>query len=165
MNATVRTAALRLGIAVILSAVLTLLVSELGYRLIYGDTGNPSELELVVPPGAAADAEAGIETVQFPDELTFVEGDSIVVVNQDTVSHQLGPVWVPPGTTGRLTLDRPKSYSVDCSFTPDKQMGLVVEPRVSMADRVQATLAMGLPTAILVWLFWLVASPIKGMKD
>ena len=163
MKPAYRSAALRFLIAMVIAMMLGLAVSEAGYRMVRGADERPQEYELVIPAGTADRLEAGMAVTSLPSTMRFVEGDVILVRNQDSVSHQLGPIWVPPGATGKLNLERPQSYSVDCSFQPGQQLGLEVAPRVKASDRIQAALAFGLPTGVLAWLFSLVALPVKGL--
>ena len=164
MNRAYRSAGFRLVIAMVLSMVLGLAVSEVSYRMVNGSDNRPQEYDLTIPAGTAERVEAGLAVTTLPSTMRFVEGDTILVKNEDSVSHQLGPIWVPPGATGKLALDRPQSYSVACSFQPGQQLGLEVAPRVNASDRVQAALAFGLPTGVLAWLFSLVALPVKGLS-
>ncbi len=61
--------------------------------------------------------------------MEFFEGDSIVVINQDVTSHQLGPIWVPAGTSGILSLNKPVHYELACTFQPSNTLGLEVNSR------------------------------------
>ncbi len=64
--------------------------------------------------------------------MTFVVGDTLVVVNQDSVDHQLGPLWIPPGTSASLNLDTEQNYAFQCSFQPTKVFGLDVHEPVTL---------------------------------
>lgn len=163
MNPAYRSVAIRFAIAMAAALILGWAVSEVGYQLVWGADARPQEYELVIPAGTAGRLEADLAVTSLPSSMRFVEGDVILVKNEDSVSHQLGPIWVPPGATGKLELNRPQSYSIACSFQPGKQLGLDVESRVNTPDRVQAALAFGLPTGVLAWLFSLVALPVKGL--
>jgi hypothetical protein len=160
-----RAIVIRLIVSVVIALIASLGISELTYRMVEGTTAQPQEYELIIPVGTSERLAKGEQVVGLPKQLTFVEGDVIVVINQDTVSHQLGPIWVPAGATGKLALERPVNYSMECSFLPEEQMGLAVEPRVNSGDRMRAMLSMGLPTAVILWLFWLVAMPPKSKEQ
>ena len=120
----------------------------------------PDQFELLVPAGTAERIQAGLPVPSLPDNMTFVEGDVILVKNEDSVSHQLGPIWVPAGSTGKLTLENPNSYTLTCSFQPSQRLGLEVRPRVTGEIRVQGLLAVAAPTSVSVMLYLLVLKPL-----
>ena len=91
--------------------------------------------------------------------MTFIEGDELVIINQDIVSHQLGPIWVPPGTAGSMKLEKPNTYTLACSFAPENYFGLDVRQRVTAWVRIQAILAIGAPTGVILALYSLVVFP------
>ncbi|GAP15182.1 hypothetical protein LARV_02964 [Longilinea arvoryzae] len=123
---------------------------------------KPDEFDLVVPPGTADRIQAGLAVPSLPQDMTFVEGDVIVVKNEDSVSHQLGPIWVPAGSTGRLVLEKPNTYTLSCSFQPSQRLGLEVRPRLTAGIRFQGLLAVAAPTSVLVWLYLIVISPLPS---
>jgi len=96
--------------------------------------------------------------------MVFFEGDRIIVKNEDEISHQLGPIWVPAGSTGTLALETPQTYSLACTFQPTKIMGLEVRQRLTNDIRLQGILAIGLPSGILIWLFSIVIFPLDSKK-
>ena len=82
--------------------------------------------------------------------MTFVVGDTLVVVNQDSVDHQLGPLWIPPGTSASLNLDTEQNYAFQCSFQPTKVFGLDVHEPVTPLTRLTGILFGGLPLGALL---------------
>ena len=92
---------------------------------------DPHRVELVIPAGTAEKIKAGQPVPSIPETMSFVDGDLLVVRNQDLVSHQLGPVWVPPQSSGVLQVSNDTSYSVECSFTRSKVFGLDVQPALT----------------------------------
>jgi hypothetical protein len=90
-----------------------------------------------------------------------VEGDLLIVRNEDTVSHQLGPIWVPPQSSGVLQIDAASDYSYACTFSPTKYFGLEVHPQLTLNSRIQGILAMGLPTVVMIALYSFLVFPIK----
>jgi hypothetical protein len=93
--------------------------------------------------------------------MVFVVGDTLVVRNEDTVSHQLGPVWVPPGASASLSLDRAEKFSYACTFQPSRYLGLDIRPRVTWTTRVQAVAFAGLPMAALMVIYSFVLWPLR----
>lgn len=140
-------------------------VSEITYRLSLSEAERiPEVLTIVIPPGTADQISQGQPGPALP-EMKFVEGDQIVVVNQDVVSHQLGPLWVPPGASSSLTLDRPSQYNMACSFQTGETLVVDVQPQARASDRVVGALAIGLPTWALVALYTLVATPLPEKRE
>ena len=86
----------------------------------------------------------------IPADMVFVVGDTLVVKNEDSVSHQLGPIWVPPGASASLNLNQTNNYSYTCSFEPSRYLGLDVRPRVTWATRIVAVLLAGIPTGAMI---------------
>lgn len=153
---------LRFITALFIALVFGWLVSEVSFRIT--DPGNPTEpqmIEWVIPAGTAQNLADNQEGLSLPDQLVFYEGDTLVVRNEDLVSHQLGPIWVPPGQTGKMTMNTANRYRLDCSFTTEKKLGLDVRGRVTTWVRTQAILAIGLPSGVLLWLFSLAAIPFR----
>lgn len=158
-----RSLVLRFFISMLVAFGFGWLISEAAFRLLADQYQRaPATIEMVIPPGAAQKAASGEDVQTLPADVVFVEGDVLVVVNHDQVSHQLGPIWVPPGARGRINLDTPSRYSMACTFQSSNTFGLDVRPRVSAWARVQAILAIGLPSGVLLGLYSLVVYPMQG---
>ncbi len=154
--------ALRFVISMLFAFLFGFLVSEVSFHLLTRNTERDSEdFQIMIPEGTAERVEKGFPVPSIPESMVFFEGDRIIVQNNDTVSHQLGPVWVPAGSSGILALEKPQSYSLSCTFQPTKVMGLEVRPRLTNNIRFQGVLAIGLPSGVLIWLFSIVAKPIE----
>jgi hypothetical protein len=134
----------------------------LGAQLFAGDLGAqaPQRIELVVPRGTAARVAEGEDPPSIPSDLEFAVGDTLVVRNEDVVSHQLGPIWVPAGGTGRLTIRQAASYAYTCSFRRERTIDLRVRPQASIAAQSIAVAVAGLPIGILIGLYSLVLWPL-----
>ena len=107
-------------------------------------------VEIVIPYGTAEQVKRGITNPALPEDLVLIEGDLLVVKNEDIVDHQLGPMWIPAKTANVLSLDTADNYNYECSFQPSKLQGLDVRPRVSGNTRFQAMLAIALPTGMML---------------
>jgi hypothetical protein len=94
-----------------------------------------------------------------------VVGDTLVVHNLDHTSHELGPIWVPPGTSGSLVLGEANDFIFNCSFQNSKFLGLTVREATTWTSRLSA-LWYGTPP---IWMFLLVYSfvlfPIKREEE
>jgi hypothetical protein len=157
----------RFGLAMVLAFVFGLIVSEIGYRLVPDNVRRqtPERIELVIPAGTADRIAAGESVPALPDNLQFLQGDVLVVVNQDSASHQLGPIWVPPNSSGTLAMETPQSYSYACTFQPSQYLGLDVRARLTTWIRLQGVLAISLPTGVLVGLYAMFLMPQKGRRS
>jgi len=144
---------LRVSIAMLIGLLFGWLLSEISYTFTPDKEAaqrDPQRVDLVIPYGTADQVEEGVFNASLPASLTFVEGDMLVVKNEDKVAHQLGPLFVPPSTSSVLTLDSANTYSYTCSFKPDKFIGLSVLPRVTAGTRRMGMLAIGLPTGMML---------------
>jgi hypothetical protein len=143
----------RIVLPVLVGLGIGLLMSEGPAALIDDPTSRPEkEVELVIPAGTAERVAAGQAAPSIPEGLRLASGDTLVVRNLDSVPHELGPLWVPAGTAGRLTFPRTVSEQYTCSFTPVKTFGIVVEPRLTGFERFVFVLVSGLPFAAVLTL-------------
>jgi hypothetical protein len=128
-------------------------------------TSRPAQVvELVLPIGTADRVAAGEPAPTIPDGLRLATGDTLLVRNEDSVDHQLGPMWIPAGTTGQLVFPRTVSGRYSCSFTPAGTFGIAVEQRLTGFERFVYILVAGLPfaavlTAVSVFLWYAQQSP------
>jgi len=116
---------------------------------------EPQRVELLIPEGTAERIKEGLPIPSIPTNMTFSEGDLLVVKNMDVVSHQLGPVWVPPQSSGVLQVGSESVYTYHCSFTQTQVFGLDVQPALTDGTRIQGILLVGLPTGVMLALFTL----------
>jgi hypothetical protein len=152
----------RIGGLLLVGLVFGALVSE-GSFLLQTEAvrRDPRRVELVIPGGTAEKIASGQPVTGILNQMTFVEGDLLVVKNQDSVSHQLGPVWVPAQASGVLQVGGSSRYSYECSFTNTKVFGLTVEPALTLWVRLQGIISVGLPTGVMLALYALAMDPKK----
>lgn len=147
---------IRTAIGMLLGMLIGFAIGEISYLLTPNKTGpqrGPEQIELLIPDGTAARMAQGLESTVLPDGMEFVEGDVLLVKNEDIQPHQLGPLFIPPKTTSRLGLDTANAYTYACSFQSDQYVGLVVQPRVTLSTRVEGLLATGLPTGMMLMVY------------
>lgn len=160
MTAPVRAALKRLGITFVISMIFAFAVAEISYQMVKNQSERaPRQIEILIPPGTADQIADGQPGPAMPD-MRFAQGDQILVRNMDSVSHQLGPLWIPANSSSVLTLDRPSSYSLSCTFQASQNLDIEVVARAKASDRVLGILSIGLPTWVLVWLYTLIAIPM-----
>jgi hypothetical protein len=139
------------------------LFSELYFRLQKNDLSRaPMTVELVIPDGTAALVAAGENVEALPEEMTFVVGDTLLVTNQDSRAHELGPLFIPAGQSASMKLEvsNPDPW-VECSFQPQAYFGLIVKEPINWEDRVQALLYAVPTTTMLLFVYSLILAPLK----
>lgn len=155
----------RVALSLLLGTLLGWGISEGAFLLLRDKSDHPpGRVEIVIPPGTAARVAAGEAPPGIPDGLTFVVGDVLIVTNQDRVVHEVGPIVVPPGSSGSLTLDQPDKYILSCSIRPSRYLGLDVRAQVTPLTRLLAILMTGPPMGILMALYSLVIWPITPAR-
>ncbi len=149
----------RVLVFVVLSVILAVAISEIGFRLQKDTSRDPTTIVLVIPPGTAAKVAQGQSVI--PAGQVFVQGDTLQVKNEDSVTHTLGPLVIPPGTTASLKLDQVGNVSYTCSFQPTKYYGITVQQAISFGLRLEAALMIGIPLGILLGLYSFLVKPLK----
>ena len=143
------------------SAVLILVMSEVAFYFQKEDTSRPPKtVELVVPAGTAERVKAGDAVPSLPSEMIFVLGDTLLVKNEDIVDHQLGPLWIPAGTSASLVLDQAHDYAYTCSFQPTQYLGLTVKQPVTWRSRLGALLYGTPPTTMFLLVYSFIVKPL-----
>jgi len=156
----------RIGIALVLGLLIAWGIAEASF-VILGEKSDraPQRIELVIPAGTADRVAKGQAVPSIPADMVFVVGDTLVVKNEDSVSHQLGPIWVPPGASASLNLNQTNNYSYTCSFEPSRYLGLDVRPRVTWATRIVAILLAGIPTGAMIAVYSFVVFPLRPKTE
>ncbi|HUP74483.1 MAG TPA: hypothetical protein VM282_15675 [Acidimicrobiales bacterium] len=72
--------------------------------------------QFVVPAGTAATLDAGGSVDILPRDLEVRVGDRIVVANEDTLTHAVGPWTVPAGDTFAFRFKAVGRYDSHCSL-------------------------------------------------
>jgi hypothetical protein len=139
----------RIAISMLLGIILAAITTEVSYQVLKRENREPTRVELVIPAGTADKIANGETPPGIPEDMTFVVGDMFVVVNQDEIDHQLGPLWIPPGTSASLNLDTEENYVLDCSFQSTSIFGLDVRQPVTLGTRLTGMMFAGLPLGAL----------------
>lgn len=151
----------RFALVFVIALAVVFAINEGSFWLIR-DEGDraPQIVDLTIPAGTSESIARGEEPASIPDELIFVVGDTLVVDNQDSVAHQLGPVWVPPNSRASLTLGEVNNFVYQCSFQPTKYIGLDVRSGTTIWSRFTALLLAGPPTAMFLFIYSLLLFPL-----
>ncbi len=159
---TVRPYINRLIIVFLISVVLVTIFNEGAYMLQKEKYDRaPQTINLTIPAGTAARVEAGEDVPTIPQEMVFVLGDTLQVTNNDEVSHQLGPVWVPAGGTASLVMKQAEKFAYSCSFATSRYLGLDVRQPTTLSTRLTA-LGLAAPTmTALFFIYSVLIFPVK----
>lgn len=155
----------RLLISLAVGLLLGALISELSFRLLNNVSARPPQrVELVIPAGTAERVARGESNPALPEDMNFVVGDTLAVINQDSAAHTLGPLFIPAGATATLALKEPASLAYSCSFQPTNYLGLDVREPLTLTTRLQGILNAGLPLGVLLGIYSLVAWPFGAKR-
>jgi hypothetical protein len=98
-------------------------MNEISFLFLKTDAGRgPERIELIIPRGTAAKVASGESDPALPPTMVFVLGDTLVVKNDDVVNHQLGPLYIPPGTSASLIIDQSDNLALRCYFQPVRRI-------------------------------------------
>ena len=102
--------------------------------------------------------------MSLPETMTFVEGDLLIVRNQDTASHQLGPVWVPAQSSGVLEDGHRQHLFLRLLVFEGPGVGGQGLERLTLGMRIQGALMIGLPSAVMIALYSFLIFPLKSKR-
>ena len=151
----------RILLSGVLGLVLGALISEVPFFFLRETARAPRDVILVIPPGTAQEVARGEQPPSIPKNMTFVVGDRLVVKNQDSVEHKLGPLWIPPNSTAQLSLDQQDSFAYECTFQPGNYFGLDVLEPLTLATRIYGIVDVAIPMAALIALYGFLFSSKK----
>src|SRR5512140_727435 len=131
----------RIGWSMLAGLLIGVVVSEVSFYLLNdGSTRPPKLVQLDIPAGTAAQVARGEANASLPTSMDFVVGDTLLVRNHDSVAHQLGPLFIPAGSTASMNLASEDGYSLLCSFEPSKYLQLTVLPPLTITTRIVGVL-------------------------
>jgi len=150
----------RVVFAVVIGLMLGALITEIPFFFLQETARAPREVLLTIPNGTAEQVARGEQPPSIPASMKFVVGDILVVKNDDSVDHKLGPLWIPANSSARLPLNEKENIAFECSFQPGNMLGLDVYEPLTMSTRILGIMSTGLPMAVLFALYSLVI-PVK----
>ena len=154
----------RLLISLLAGLLLGVAIGEIPFLFLRETARSPQEILLTIPAGTAEQVSRGEQPPSIPSNMVFVVGDTLVVNNQDTVDHKLGPLWIPPNSSARLSLNQEENFAYECTFQKGSYFGLDVREPLTLSTRLDGILRAGLPVAILIALYSLVM-PVKKNEN
>ena len=114
---------------------------------------QPQTVVITIPLGTADRVALGEQPPTIPENMIFVVGDLLVVENNDSADHKLGPLWIPANTSAQLALSQKENLAYECSFQPGRYLGLDVREPLTMGTRIYGILYVGIPMAVLIALY------------
>jgi hypothetical protein len=151
----------KLLLSAALGLLIGVLITEVPFLFLQETARPPQEIVLTIPAGTSAQIARGEQPPTIPENMTFVVGDLLVVKNQDTVDHKLGPLWIPANSSAQLSLDQEESLAYECSFQPTKYLGLDVREPLTPGTRVYGIFFVAVPMGIMIALYSLIFAPKK----
>ena len=149
----------RLLLSTALGLLIGILVSEVPFLFLQKTARAPREITLTIPVGTADQIARGEQPPSIPENMSFVVGDTLVVRNEDSKDHKLGPLWIPANSSAQLSLDQEESMAYECSFQPGKYFDLDVREPLTTKTRIFGILYVAFPMVILIALYSLIISP------
>ena len=128
-------------------------ISEVPFLFLRETSRPPQEIILTIPAGTAEQVARGEKPPTIPENMIFVVGDTVVVKNEDSANHKLGPLWIPANSSARLSLDREENLAYECSFQPSNYFGLEVREPLTLSTRLYGVSYVGIPMGILIALY------------
>jgi len=87
--------------------------------------GSGDTVEVVIPAGTGAAVDAGESVEAVPAVIEVSVGDTLVLVNDDTRPHVVGPWTVLPGQQFSYRFDVAEEFTGACSAHPDNAVRIV----------------------------------------
>jgi hypothetical protein len=150
----------RILISLLVGLLLGAAIGEIPFLFLRETARPPQEIVLTIPAGTAEQVSRGEKQPSIPENMIFVVGDILIVNNQDSVDHRLGPLWIPANSSAQLSMEQEESLAFECTFQPGSYFGLDVRQPLTLSTRLYGILYAGLPIAILIALYSLVI-PVK----
>jgi hypothetical protein len=153
-------------VSILLGIVAGIVINEVSFLLVKTEAGRaPQRVELLIPEGTAERVAQGQANPALPDKMVFVVGDILSVKNEDHITHQLGPLSIPAGTSASMTLNQADNMVFTCSFQPTAFQGLDVREPVTIATRIYGVLIAGVPLGLLFALYSFLVWPLRKKEQ
>jgi len=154
----------RIGISILIGIVLGAVISEFSFIFLQETARPPRDVVLTIPAGTAEKVARGEQPPSIPQDMVFVVGDTLIVMNQDNVDHKLGQLWIPASSSARLALNEEQNMAFECSFQPGNYFGLDVRQSLTLGTRIYGMLYAGVPLGILIAVYSFVV-PAKKKEN
>jgi len=84
------------------------------------------EFHYVVPNGTTDRITRGEKVALFPSRLTVHVGDTLVVENKDVLNQHVGPFFINPRSTLRMTFSTVGTIQGSCTLNPQGQVTITM---------------------------------------
>ena len=146
-------AARKILVSMLIGILIGIAVGEIPFIFQRETARQPKSITITIPPGTAERVAQGEKPPTIPENMIFVVGDVLVVENNDSADHKLGPLWIPAHASAQLALGQKENLAYECSFQPGRYFGLDVREPLTISTRIFGILYAGLPLGILISLY------------
>lgn len=156
----------RVLFSIFLGMALAAIMTEAAYFFLKKENREPGVIEIVIPAGTGELIRNGGASPSLPNDLRFVVGDTLKVINQDSENHQLGPLWIPAKSSATQQLGTEENLIVECSFQASNYIGFTVQEPVTWRTRLSGMFFAGFPLSMIFAVYGgLVGSQKKKEKN
>lgn len=142
--------------------VLAVIINESSFFFLKSEAGRPpEEIRLVIPAGTAGQVAQGQQPPSIPADMVFVVGDTLTIENQDVVDHNMGPMFIPAGSSASMSFNSASNLVYTCSFQANSSFGLDVREPVTWGTRIYGVIFAGIPLGSLLALYSFIIWPLK----
>jgi hypothetical protein len=154
------------GLSLLVGISLAAIMTEATYRFqTRAQDRSQKQITLIIPQGTAKLVEQGQPSPSIPKDMVFVVGDELLVKNEDVVDHQLGPLFIPKGSSAALKFNQVENLAYACTFSPEKYLGFDVKAPLTIYTRIMGILSAGVPMGTLIALYVVFAIRPGLMKE
>jgi hypothetical protein len=143
----------RILVSLLIGLLIGVAIAEIPFIFMRETARQPKTVTITIPPDTAERVALGEKPPTIPENMIFVVGDLLVVENNDSADHKLGPLWIPAHTSAQLALSEKENLAYECSFQPGKYFGLDVREPLTMNTRIYGIFYAGIPMGILIALY------------
>jgi len=143
----------RIIVSLLIGLVIGIGISEITFLSLKDTAREPKAIVLTIPAGTAESVARGEQPPSLPDNMVFVVGDVLIVKNQDSVDHQLGPLWIPAGASAHLQLSNEENLAYECSFQTSNYIGFDVREPLTFGTRIYGIFYAGVPLGVLIAIY------------
>ncbi|MEW6240101.1 MAG: hypothetical protein AB1564_04770 [Chloroflexota bacterium] len=144
---------IRLLVSMLIGIAVGAALSEISFFFLKETARPPQAIYLTIPAGTAERVARGEQPPSIPESMIFVVGDLLIVRNDDSVDHQLGPLWIPAGAAAHLLMSTEERLTYACSFQPSNNIGLDVREPLTLGTRLYGVLFAGVPLGVLIAIY------------
>jgi len=143
----------RIVVSMLIGIVIGVAISEFSFIFLQDTARPPREVILTIPAGTAEQVARGEQPPSIPSDMIFVVGDTLVMMNEDSVDHKLGQLWIPANSSARLALNEEQNMAFECSFQAGNYFGLDVRQSLTLGTRIYGGLYAGVPLGLLILVY------------